>query len=120
METLSRSKHSRGEVRLIRRIGIVLRLKAEGCAARISVAVLAAGFAGQEVAAVELQARFCRPDLHHAPACWLIDFGCASERASAPVEHEVVIVAVAEAQLPILFVDVRADLCWAREVVGRA
>ena len=71
----------RREARLIRRVGIMLRLHAEAIAERIRPAAFAGDRVVEEISRVELHAGFGRPHIHHATARRL-DHSCGmSQRA---------------------------------------
>jgi hypothetical protein len=65
---LARLQFGRWEIRMVRRIGKMLRFHAEGVADLINLAALAGDRAVQEIAGVELQAGLGRPDFHDAAA----------------------------------------------------
>jgi hypothetical protein len=102
---------------MIRRIGVVLRFEAEAAAARKAVA------RGIEVVAgVELDAGFGRGDVERPPARRIGDVRGRLKRpvARPAVDHEVVVVAVAAADLLVVGVDPRADRRRRPEVERRA
>ena len=105
---------------MIRRIREVLRLQAEAVAALVDVAFLSGDGAVEKISRVELDAGLRGRDLQHATARGFVDARGQTEAVAFPVDHKVVIVAVAEDQLLVAVVDARADLRRRGEVERRA
>lgn len=87
----------------------MLGLQAECAATYVSGTALALQRSVEEVSCVELDARLGSGDAEHAPGRWFIDFGGLEKLAGWRVEHPVMIVAFAEADLLVVGVDVVAD-----------
>src|SRR5260370_20804336 len=87
----------------------MLRLQTEAGTAPIRLAALSLDRAVQEVAGVELHARFGGMDFEHATALRLFHSRGQRQRFSTLVEHPVVIVSPAEHQLLIYLFDARSD-----------
>src|SRR5215468_2787338 len=113
----------RRKARLVRGIREMLRLETDGAADRIGLAAFADvvwRLACEEVPGVELHAGLRRVDLHD-PARNGIGEACGeAQLVCRLVEDVVVVIARAELQLFVAFVDPRADTGRPREVQGRA
>src|SRR5579872_7496836 len=90
------------ELGLVGRIGEVLGLHAEGGAERVGDTSFAFHASVEKIAGVELQSRLGGPHFHHAAALRLADFGSLRQRPAGAVQHEIVIVAVAELELLVI------------------
>ena len=120
LQRLSGPQNRRGEGRLVRRIGIVLRLQAEAVAELVGAATLAREFPVEKVAAIELQAWLRREHLHRAARRRLMHGGGESEAASLVVQHPVVVVTAAELHLFVCRVHAFADGVRGGEVERRS
>src|SRR5206468_657027 len=96
------------EVRMIRRIGEVLRFQRQGGAELVNAAHAVNGSV-QKVARVELNTGLVCEDLHHAARFRVFHFGGQRRSAGLVVQHEVLIVAVGEFQLFVGGPDTAAD-----------
>ena len=110
----------RREVRLVRRIRVVLRLQAEAAAALVRTSALSLQLPVEKIARVELHARFGGRDLEGPAGLRLDDSRGAAQAAGRAVQHPVVIVAAAVLQLRIRLIDARADRGRLAEIERRA
>src|SRR5437868_10511931 len=94
---------------MVRRIGKMLSLQAQCAATDVGRTALAFERAVQKVSRIELGSRLGSGDAKPAPARGLIDFGCVEELATWRVEHPVVVIAFAEADLLVIGIDAVAD-----------
>jgi hypothetical protein len=86
----------------------------------VDLAPLAGESAVEEIAGVELNARFGRRYLHHAPGGRLRNPGREIQPTDRLVQNEVVVIAVAEQELLVLFTDPRSDGAWLTEIHRQA
>jgi len=115
---LARSQDRGWETRLVGRVRIVLGFQAKSIALLVDVPLLSGDGAVQEIARVELHARFCRGNLQGAPAVWFDDPRRECQAFALPVNHEVVIVTAPENQLLILLTDPGSDGGGLGEIEG--
>src|SRR3954469_10315360 len=102
----------------------MLRLEREAIAESIDASLFARDSRVEEIPGVELHARFGRRDIQRTPTRRLHHVRSTNERIrrdAGAIQHEVVIVAVAVANLRIrLVIDARADRHWSPEIEWRA
>ena len=87
----------------------MLGLEAEAVAKLILFASLAAEFAIEEIAAIELNARLGGEHFHGAPGGRFVNLRGHGKRAILVVEYPVVVVAAAEFHLLVIGFDALAD-----------
>ena len=114
------TQHHRREVRLVRRVRVVLRLQAQPAALDVGLAAAALDRSIQEVAGVELHARLGGGDLHDPAADRIGDARAHRMVPGGCAEHEVVVVAPAKPDLLVVGVDELADPPRLGEVKRRA
>src|SRR6266508_358617 len=110
----------RGKLRFVRRVGEVLCLQAQPGAALVDMTRLAGDGAVEKVARVELDARLGRGHIERAPRRRILDARGVTERPRRSVDHPVVIVAGAVAELRMVRVDAGANRDRLAEVEWRA
>ena len=118
---LAGAEHRRGEARMVGAVGEVLGLERQRSAAAVGFAALAGQGAVEEITAVELNARFGRPNLHITPRSGFIDRSRQLQVMGAPArQHPIVVVAVAVAELFEIGIEARPDRCRTAEIHRRA
>src|SRR5437764_7010037 len=70
---LPRAQNRRRKVRMVRRIGVMLRLQRQAITEMIDSAAFAGDAAIEEIAGIKLEARLGSGDLHRATTRWLDD-----------------------------------------------
>src|SRR5262249_34274585 len=115
MIVLSGPNNGRGKVRMIRRIGKVLRLEAKGAVFCIGATDSFYG-AVQTEAHVKLNTRFGGPDFHRTAGCSIRDGADLAQFARTAVQDEVVVVATGDRDLIVA----RTDCGGLAEIEGRA
>ncbi len=95
----------------------MLGLETEACALWVHVTGLSRE-AIQKIAGIKLHAGLRGRHLKNASACGLYDAGGGNQSLAAPVDHEVVIVAIAVTDLLMIVVDACAD-CRGRTEIQR-
>src|SRR6266540_924999 len=105
---------------MVRRVGKMLGLETEAGAVRVHPPALPRDRAVEEVARVELHPGLGRADIERAPAARLYQAGGVRKtRSAAAVEHPVVVVSPAKAQLHVVLRDARADPCRGAKIERR-
>ena len=119
-EDLSRPQDGRGEVRLVRGVGEVLRLQRHAVPLPVRASAGADESAVEIAAAVELDSRLGRPDGQGAATAGIAQDGGFDQGGVAgfAVEHDVVVVAAADEQLRMALTDARPDRRRGREIEG--
>src|SRR5690348_3289907 len=110
MIALARLQFGRGKIRVIRRVGIVLRLEAEAETVAVGDAALAVDAAVEEIAAVKLNARLRGQDFQFPSRFFVVNAGGEDEAGLViAIQDEIVVVALAEFELLVVVIDARAD-----------
>ena len=118
---LAGAEHRRGEAGMVGAVGEVLGFERQRSAAAVGFAALADQGAVEEITAVELDARFGRPNLHITPRSGFIDRSRQLQVMGAPArQHPIVVVAVAVAELFEIGIEARPDRCRTAEIHRRA
>src|SRR5207244_5550771 len=104
---LAGTQQRRWELPFVRRVGEVLRLEAEAGAFAVHVTALAGRYI-ETIPRIELHARLSGLDDERASRL-RFDHARGEMHAASAVQHEVVVVAGAVAQLLVVGVDARAD-----------
>lgn len=116
---LAGAEHRRGEAGMVGAVGEVLGFERQRSAAAVGFAALADQGAVEEITAVELDARFGRPNLHITPRSGFIDRSRQLQVMGAPArQHPIVVVAVAVAELFEIGIEARPDRCGRRKSIG--
>src|SRR6478672_6179312 len=114
---LARTQDHRGKLRLIRRIGKVMRLEGQSVAVLVDVPALSYGGAVEEVAGIELHAGLGGVDVERTSRGRLHDVrGTYEASLVSAVDDPGVIVAAAVLQLDVVGVDACADWRWCAEI----
>src|SRR5688572_8540335 len=98
----------------------MLRFERKPASSLIWTSGLAGQRAVEEIAGVELDARLGRRDLEHPSARWILHARRQHGLAPLPIQHEIVVIAVARPDLRIAGGDARANRGRLPEVEGRA
>src|SRR6185295_14998712 len=86
---VSRLQFGGGEIRMVGRVGIMLGLQAKCIAVVVNVTALSMHRAVQEVAGIELDARFSGQHLHDASALGIVDLRRQPRRlGDSAIEHK--------------------------------
>src|SRR5271163_1049979 len=105
LESLSRFQFGRRKARVVGRIRKMLRLQAEGKSPLVDPAFLAGDRSVEKVSGVKLQSRFGRRHSQDPPGSRLVHLGRLGQLSCRMIENEVVVIAMAEAQLRIVRID---------------
>src|SRR6267154_5652082 len=102
------SRNCRCESRLVGRIWEVLGFQSKTVAKLIRLAPFTC-FDVEIISGVELHTRFGSPDFHRSSGCRLENFRGQSRHSHFAVQHEVMIVTLAQFELLVLIVNSLAD-----------
>src|SRR6266568_3730570 len=105
---------------MIRRIGEMLRLQAQGIALLVDMSRFAGDRAVEKISRVELHAWFGCGDIEGPAAGGILDACGAHETGLAAVQHEVMVVPGAVPQLLVVRADARPDRSRLAEIERRA
>src|SRR5665213_2964269 len=119
-ERVARLQLGAGKIRVVWRVGEVLRLKAKAAALHIFCACLSGPRAVEKVPAVELDSRLGSEDFQHTAVGWIEHLGRGTQRASRAADNEVVIVAAGAFELFVLLVNAFVDTLRRGEVERRS
>ncbi len=97
----------------------MLSLETEPITKLIGIPPFAYLTAVEKISGVELHARFCGPNLHHAPGSWFEHFRRLSQRLRVSIQNPIVIVAIADFELLIALTDSCSNRHWLCEVERR-
>src|SRR5437870_3277461 len=98
----------------------MLCLQTEAVALRVRAAGLSRDAAIEKIAGIKLQTRLGCRNVERASRGWLGHASCMNQARAGAVQHEVVIVAAAEAQLFVILCDPRTDCRGSSEIERRA
>src|SRR5262249_37470930 len=118
--SLARLENRRGKIRLVRRVGKMLRLHAETVALLINPAALAGEDPLEEIAGIKLHPGSGGKHFEHPAGGWFVTEPSQANLPRRFVEDEIVIVTLAELKLRVGFVDARADGSGFAEIKRRA
>lgn len=119
MKRLTRTQDRVWELRLIRRIGEVLRLQAESVAMLVRVTV-AADRAIEEVAGIELHSGLRGRNFQDASGRGFVNARGQDQARTFAVDHEIVVVSMGKLELFVVVIDAGADLLWFGEIERRS